>query len=364
MVIAAYPEAIATFEEEFDFTDVVFAATTNQQNAEILAIETTLGINAQGSADSVADRLTAIEAITGVAVVISDDPQTITGAITFTGETVIENGSGTFDGELSGTFEGTITESTITESTMDATSVLNGTRFKSATGTQYINIQSTRPLEVDFNHGAGIASGIISSLEDGTYTFQLNAASPGDGTGAELRLFGGHGDDAVGLMIADLFTFGNNGNPYNIATSSSMLSGNVGVFATGVGLHNRINAGSSAQYIEDTSGSFGPIKASAFTVSSALAGKEDVQDYEDDALAHVIASKVVTFKRKAHSDYEVGFIAEDLLSSMDKVIVEAGEDDVDDDGNSRGQGINLMSLLAVHHRALQQLAAKVEALSA
>ena len=61
-VLAAYPGAIAAFSTKTDVTDVVYAAHPNSVQAEIVAVQTVLGTNPQGSAATVKQRMANIEA--------------------------------------------------------------------------------------------------------------------------------------------------------------------------------------------------------------------------------------------------------------------------------------------------------------
>lgn len=58
---AAYPGAIKTFATHVNLTEIVDASHPNDLQAEVVAIESTLGLNPQGVAATVAARLTTIE---------------------------------------------------------------------------------------------------------------------------------------------------------------------------------------------------------------------------------------------------------------------------------------------------------------
>lgn len=60
-ISAAFPSSVASFTEKFDLIDVVFAAHINALQAEVVAIESTLGTSPQGTSASVKARIAAAE---------------------------------------------------------------------------------------------------------------------------------------------------------------------------------------------------------------------------------------------------------------------------------------------------------------
>lgn len=93
-----YPGTVKSFTSKVDQIDTVFAAHVNALQDEVTAIETILGPNPQGAATTVAARLSGLETGTvGIA-----NPQTVTGAKTFSGPAVfggtLRAGAGTMTG--------------------------------------------------------------------------------------------------------------------------------------------------------------------------------------------------------------------------------------------------------------------------
>jgi hypothetical protein len=141
-----------------------------------------------------------------------------------------------------------------------------------------------------------------------------------------------------------------NSSPPMILVNNSGYGATLVYFDTGSGAN-------AALEVQDASmATFIPVKASAFTVSSSAAGKEQIRDFAGGALAVLESARVKTWRRKkvrdadgnesvAESRQEIGFIAEE---APDVVRVDGGE---------HGPMIDLGSQTALNTAAIQEIAA-------
>ena len=110
---ASYPSKVKSFPTRVNYTEVIDASHPNTLQEEVVAIETTLGVNPQGAYSTVNERLLAAETTAGDA--LPKAGGSMTGDVNFGGTKTVTNlktPSETTDAATKGYVDATATTST------------------------------------------------------------------------------------------------------------------------------------------------------------------------------------------------------------------------------------------------------------